>query len=701
MQLTKLLQQAAICGFVLLLFESVLAGQDGNWRKQIEGSVKFFCRDWNTQSYAGKIKTTLKSRQYESTFSISPDKTGEQIRFQMVSSYKMPDGRSVVAKKGSMNISKAVVYAEELVITNKEGETSNTTHVRAQAIDNGKFHVNFEFVGYLLGISELDSQLITKLLRVDDCEFIGSSPRPKFRFLDSRYGEILITLEGSAPFRIHKMRFMKSSNHHIVLPNLHPLVGDNQINPGEHLKRMVVEVGPIAYADDGKRQGTVTFIEDGDKGTNGKRIFEITLQPANHARLDDYSDIILFDNLKIPERTRIHVFGEQNIRFEIGEGGIKKVLDKSSIDTLRKLKPSPDKEPSEPKKGKQNDSDDRLANDTGSTIRRDYIRTIESGAHCGVYSLMGALSSLGVDYMPERLLSQEFVDRPQGSSAHALVKAAAEFGVDSVVASGLSPEYLKNVEQPVLLLLEKSHTVEGTNHWITYLGDSKGKALILDLPRDVQEVEYPMLLTQWKGVGVVVGCSNSPIWAIFCVSIKLFLTIVLTFTCIVIMNKFSNRSRPGSIGRFVAFKQALLLMLLAILFAAGLHLSNFGFAKNPNAVCLASERYGTDEYWNRIKEVELSESMIGEDVQIIDARLPHAYSAGHIPTSINFPVDASIAETSAALSRIGRDIPTIVYCEGKGCEWDRHVASRLVRLGWTDIAIYDEGWRGWSSSVSQ
>ena len=76
---------------------------------------------------------------------------------------------------------------------------------------------------------------------------------------------------------------------------------------------------------------------------------------------------------------------------------------------------------------------------------------------------------------------------------------------------------------------------------------------------------------------------------------------------------------------------------------------------------------------------DLSEALNnGEDIVVIDARSPEAYTLEHIPTSINIP-HRTMSEAST------RDLDKsklyVTYCDGIGCNASTKGALNMAKLG--------------------
>lgn len=77
---------------------------------------------------------------------------------------------------------------------------------------------------------------------------------------------------------------------------------------------------------------------------------------------------------------------------------------------------------------------------------------------------------------------------------------------------------------------------------------------------------------------------------------------------------------------------------------------------------------------------------------VVDAHgLPY-YAIGHIPGAVNIPPH-HVARLAPL--RVGsEDVPVVVY-GGSGSSNAIIVADQLVRLGYQDVAVYEDGLEGW------
>ena len=85
---------------------------------------------------------------------------------------------------------------------------------------------------------------------------------------------------------------------------------------------------------------------------------------------------------------------------------------------------------------------------------------------------------------------------------------------------------------------------------------------------------------------------------------------------------------------------------------------------------------------------------------MIDARDDVAYARGHVPGSLSLPnrrFDARYAQLRSRLEA-NRARPIVLYCTNTFCGDSTEVQARLRSLGFTNVAVFPEGWDAWRSA---
>jgi rhodanese-related sulfurtransferase len=85
---------------------------------------------------------------------------------------------------------------------------------------------------------------------------------------------------------------------------------------------------------------------------------------------------------------------------------------------------------------------------------------------------------------------------------------------------------------------------------------------------------------------------------------------------------------------------------------------------------------------------------------VIDARDDVAYARGHVPRSLSLPnrrFDAGYARLRSRLEA-DRDRPIALYCANTFCGDSTEVQARLRSLGFTNVAVFPDGWDAWKAA---
>ncbi|MEW5910142.1 MAG: rhodanese-like domain-containing protein [Thermodesulfobacteriota bacterium] len=85
---------------------------------------------------------------------------------------------------------------------------------------------------------------------------------------------------------------------------------------------------------------------------------------------------------------------------------------------------------------------------------------------------------------------------------------------------------------------------------------------------------------------------------------------------------------------------------------------------------------------------------MAETVMIIDSRPKRAkYDLGHIPMALSIP-DSEFDEHIEKLPK-NKDALLIYYCEGTECKLSHNSAKKAVKLGYTNVKVFAEGFPRW------
>ena len=86
---------------------------------------------------------------------------------------------------------------------------------------------------------------------------------------------------------------------------------------------------------------------------------------------------------------------------------------------------------------------------------------------------------------------------------------------------------------------------------------------------------------------------------------------------------------------------------------------------------------------------------------MVDSRPPGKFIAGHIPGSINLPLDVLKKDPAASVEKLA--IPKtgklVFYCAGRECTLSVDSAAEFRKMGYTDVWVYRNGVPGWNQKA--
>jgi rhodanese-related sulfurtransferase len=81
-------------------------------------------------------------------------------------------------------------------------------------------------------------------------------------------------------------------------------------------------------------------------------------------------------------------------------------------------------------------------------------------------------------------------------------------------------------------------------------------------------------------------------------------------------------------------------------------------------------------------------------IVLVDARDPVSHALGHIPNSINLPVNSPLADYTDFMATFPPGKFTyIVYCQSDSCAWSDEVGKGLKSLGAKNVYVYRGGYK--------
>jgi Peptidase C39 family len=404
-------------------------------------------------------------------------------------------------------------------------------------------HVNMMWLGYGLGISHLDEDSIGAYFLPEVKTLIEKKSEGGIELSSTLIGQGKCTVRFGAGNKISGYTVEKSKKDSFLVRRV---VGDGKIKEDEHYRSIRAEVSEFQYRDEIVAAFKVSEEIIGDGNSRLIEVCEFSIERDGSFAKETDKPTGLRILKDVPKETLLVVIKDDpNVRYvPDGDGRVKKVVDRRGF--------SPDKPGGLHFLEELDDNPLLNENDDNGVVFEDYLRSHTQSFHCGVYCLANAFVALGVEFRIEDLLDSRYISRFEGSSQEDLKLACKDHGVEAVDVANLPLATLRNLDSPVLLLLDQDPS--RMNHWILFKRDHDGKAVILDPPREEEVIDYRYLLTQWTGKALVLGRSNLPArWHYDAVSEKLTFAVV-PFFCVlgVLPRVFIAGIRPhGGAGRCV------------------------------------------------------------------------------------------------------------------------------------------------------
>ena len=323
--------------------------------------------------------------------------------------------------------------------------------------------------------------------------------------------------------------------------------------------------------------------------------------------------------------------------------------------------------------------------------------------YCGVYSAYAVLHHYGRQVNFEELLKPEYVPEYSGSTARGIVAALNKNGVDAKSHSGLGVFDLQVATGPIILHVRGSQGTRQYNHWVVYLGEQHGQAIVLDPSRGHGLVSYSRLLAMWKGIAVATAQTfpELAVWRAMGLG-KRWLLLVACGCLIFPLTLFVERSGGLNDFRSKWFRTAIAGGVLIFCFSATALvmdlLNSDGLIRSPIARASITSVRTHDPF----PEIGLQEAVrLHSDypaVEWVDARYERDYNAGHIPRSVSLPIDATFQQEDDILTQLSKDSEMVVYCQSQGCAYAHAVSERLRGHGFKRIRLFAVGYREWAAS---
>jgi rhodanese-related sulfurtransferase len=112
---------------------------------------------------------------------------------------------------------------------------------------------------------------------------------------------------------------------------------------------------------------------------------------------------------------------------------------------------------------------------------------------------------------------------------------------------------------------------------------------------------------------------------------------------------------------------------------------------------LAKQPSNTGELdYTKIKAVNLEQAytLYNEGAKFVDSRDMWEYADGHIKGSVSFP-EIEFEINHPALSKLEKDDNLVIYCSSSECGLSTKLAIELLKLGFENLFVFEEGWDAW------
>jgi rhodanese-related sulfurtransferase len=85
---------------------------------------------------------------------------------------------------------------------------------------------------------------------------------------------------------------------------------------------------------------------------------------------------------------------------------------------------------------------------------------------------------------------------------------------------------------------------------------------------------------------------------------------------------------------------------------------------------------------------------------VLDARPEIFHRLGHVPGALSLPRDDFEKGYAVLKGKLeaDRSQPIVIYCSGASCEDSGLVKKSLASLGFTNLALFEGGWSGWTNA---
>jgi rhodanese-related sulfurtransferase len=329
------------------------------------------------------------------------------------------------------------------------------------------------------------------------------------------------------------------------------------------------------------------------------------------------------------------------------------------------------------------------------------------GRMCGVQCLYASLRLSGIEMRLRDLVDARFIGSAQGSSLADLERGAAAHGAYAKAFYGLTIDDLIFCKNAVILHTRFDPRSSRYDHYVLFLEANENGALVLDPPARLRQVTRSQLDSIWGGVGLVVAKEpirgTSAFGAVTSRRTVAVVSVAAVVWLLVGARWYIRSSRPrqtdsqvSSRHRFTRLIGSVVTLLACSAALAGTRhaLWSDGFLQ-PGAGATPVDQMYAGRFLPKLTVPQVLGARADEQVVVVDARRARDYAAGHVPGSVNIPVDLTLGKLATAVANVPKSARIVVYCQSEHCPYAEMVGADLTRVGYTNISLMPSGWEGW------
>lgn len=100
--------------------------------------------------------------------------------------------------------------------------------------------------------------------------------------------------------------------------------------------------------------------------------------------------------------------------------------------------------------------------------------------------------------------------------------------------------------------------------------------------------------------------------------------------------------------------------------------------------------------YTKIKAIKIDQAykLFDDGIQFVDARDMWEFADGHVKGAINLP-EIDFAPDHPALKELNKNEVLVIYCSSSECGLSTKLAIELLKLGYENLYVFEEGWDEW------